>query len=110
MRRWRRELAYEQSRQVRALQAFVPFEREADGYPLVDTGAAVAVLHVSHARGTGVSTHRPRPGRWAEYALLNRGDGLPRMAGVYAVYFDGELAYIGPRFNFQHRGRARANG
>ena len=41
---------------------------------------------------------------WTSYQIMPRTDTpLPRCAGVYAIYFDGELVYIGQSNNIANR-------
>jgi excinuclease UvrABC nuclease subunit len=42
-----------------------------------------------------------QPGRWEQYDLMQ--DRLPRFAGVYAVFFDGDLVYVGSSTDIANR-------
>lgn len=44
-----------------------------------------------------------KPGRWADYALFAGIGSLPRFAGTYAVFFDGDLVYIGSSTDVANR-------
>ena len=46
---------------------------------------------------------RHQPGRWATYDLPGKRGSLPRFAGVYAIYFDDELVYIGSSTDIANR-------
>ena len=41
------------------------------------------------------------PGRWKAYRVMN--DRVPTMAGVYAIYLDGVLVYIGSSVDLANR-------
>jgi len=43
------------------------------------------------------------PKRWKEYPLFAGRGSLPRMAGVYAILFDGQLVYIGSSTDIANR-------
>lgn len=43
-----------------------------------------------------------RPGRWIAFNPIDR-FGIPSRPGVYAIYFDGELVYIGQSWNLRER-------
>lgn len=43
------------------------------------------------------------PGRWVEYSILPWQGSLPRFAGVYAVYFDDGLVYVGSSTDIANR-------
>lgn len=43
------------------------------------------------------------PGRWAQYQMFGARGSLPRIAGVYAVYFDSALVYIGSSVDIANR-------
>jgi excinuclease UvrABC nuclease subunit len=40
---------------------------------------------------------------WKSYDLMDRAVKLPRCAGVYAIYFDGLLVYIGQSVDIANR-------
>ena len=42
-------------------------------------------------------------GRWLRYELFSGRGALPRLAGVYAVYFDEQLVYIGSSVDIANR-------
>ncbi len=42
-------------------------------------------------------------GRWDAYHLFGGRGSLPRFAGVYAIYFDDELVYIGSSTDIANR-------
>lgn len=44
-----------------------------------------------------------QPGRWREYQLFAGRGSLPRFAGVYAIFFDGTLVYIGSSTDISNR-------
>lgn len=43
------------------------------------------------------------PGRWAAYSMFPALDKLPRFAGVYAVYINDALVYIGSSVDIANR-------
>jgi hypothetical protein len=52
-----------------------------------------------YAKDTG---HGWRPGVWRSFSPFDA-DGLPQLPAVYAIYFDGELVYIGQTSNLRGR-------
>ncbi len=46
---------------------------------------------------------RHQCGRWRRYELMGPRGSLPRFAGVYAVYFDEHLVYLGSSVDIANR-------